>query len=392
MAIKHYIGYDIPAIIEETHNNIYEKMKTTRKSIYNNIKLRNCPSKTCMDDTIIKGMVNRFNFDTYPAYPGTNNTETRDSIVRVIKVGTATSLECQLEIYTRTEFFTDVLYSPLSQDTKFYMRNYRFNLIPTSTNCKFKVTPFTTNDISNNRMDIANDAYALECPPAPQPCSSSITQSSSASYTWVTDEYKSPIINCNINLSTDPVLMLIKNMYNNMVIFTKNGINYYNTIHKITKSFSPRPNILEFKVTTQRVYWDNNYSIAYYTGKPNDPVEVSFLIVKWPEGTSYEVETGYYWKDVNLNFVDTPATSTTIIGGVAKSGNYTMCTPTIEEFFFPDLVFTANGIYKPKPDSSLSKVNLPYLANDGLTAVGQQQTKRFTCNPATCINTDGTAL
>jgi hypothetical protein len=390
-ALKNYIGYDIPGIITNTTTNILNNMKTTRKSIYSNISLRGCPSKTCMDDTIIKAMVNRYNFDTYPSYPAKQNSQIKDSIIRVTKVGMASSVECQLELYLRTDFFTDILYSPLPQDTKFYMRNYKFNLQTTNdpSKCKFKVKPFTIEDISKNTMDIQNDAYSLECPPAPEPCPSAITQSSSASYSWVTTDYNSPMISCNINEENDPILMLITNMYNNIVIYTKNGVTYHNTINKITKSFSATPNILEFKITTQRVYWDNNYNTAYYTGKPTDPIEDSFLVVKWPEGTSYEVETGYYWKDYDGNFVNTPSTGISIVGGIATSGNYKMCTPIIEEFFFPDLIFTSNGMYKEKPDGSQVEVILPYLANDGLTGVDPQQNKRFECNPNNCINSDG---
>lgn len=399
-AVQNYIGYDIPGIITNTTKNIATRLANTRKSIFRNTKLRHCPSKTCMDDTLINAMVNRYNFDAYPKYPSNQNTQVRNSIIRVTKAGTATSVDCQLEIYLRTDFFTDILYNPLPQDTKFYMRNYKFKLIPISTNCKFKVTPFTVDDISKNTMDIGDDAYSLECPPPPasstskpDKCSSSITTSSSADYKWVTNDHISPMIRCNIDVLTDPIRMLVINMYNSIVIIPpKNGIPYYNTVNKITKSFTAAPNVLEFKITTKRVYWDNNYNIPYYTGKVNDPDEDAFLVVKWPEETSYEVETGYYWKDITGNFVDKPTAPTTIIGGVAKSGNYTMSTPTIEEFYFPDLVFKSDGIYRPKSDGSLDKVILPYLANDGLTGVDQRQTKRFTCNPVTCINADGSAL
>ena len=391
-ALKNYIGYDIPGIITNTTTNILNNMKATRTSVHSNIKLRECPSKTCMDDTIIKAMINRYNFDTYVSYPAKQNTQIKDSIIRVTKVGMASSVECQLELYLRSDFFSDILYNPLPQDTKFYMRNYKFRLLTTPTKCKFKVTPFTREDISKNTMDIQKDAYSLECPPAPESCPSAITQSSSASYSWVTTDYGSPMIRCDINNTKDPILMLVTNMYNNIVIYTKNGTKYYNHINSITKSFSATPNIVELKITTQRVYWDDNYNTAYYTGKSGDPIEDSFLVVKWPEETSYEVETGYYWKDYDGNFVDTPTTDISIVGGIAKSGNYTMCTPIIEEFFFPDLTFTSNGMYKVNPDGSQVEVFLPYLANDGLTGVDPRQTKRFICNPTNCIKSDGSAV
>jgi hypothetical protein len=338
-----------------------------------------------MNDTILTALINRYNFDAYPSYPPKSNTVTKNSIVRVTKVGTSTPLECQAELYLRSDFFTDFLYMPLPQDTQFYLRNYVFNLIETPTPCTFKVKAFSNDDIAKSRMDISGDAFALECPTADN-CPSAITRSSSASFNWATTDYEETMIRCNIRNISHPIIQLIKNIYNSTVIFTKAGTRYYNTINTIDGVFNATPNILEFKVTTQRVYWDDDYNIAYYTGNPNDPdnIEVAYLIVTWPEGTSYEVETGYYWLDSTGTFVESPSSGVSIINGSARSGTLRMGTPTIQEFFYPDLTFTATSVFKKNPDGTQTQVYLPYLANFGLIAADPRQTAKFICKKADC--------
>ena len=409
-AIRNYLGYNIGNIIKSTTTDILNRFQGIRESLYKDAVLYKCPSKTCMDDTIIKAMINRYNYDNYPVYPSNQNTVTKKTIVRVTKVGTSTPKECQVELYLRTDFFVDFLYNPLTQDTKYYMHNYVFNLIDTPTPCKFKVKPFTQIDIAENRMDISGDAFSLKCPPAPEVCPSIITKSSPASYSFATDDYNEVMIRCNITNADDSVLKTVKNIYNTTVIFTKLNVKYYNTILTITKVFNAKPNILEFKISAKRVYWDDEYNVEYYTGDTADNVEESYLKVVWPEGTSYEVETGYYWKDSRDVFVEAPvlvegftellnttkyytakdSTGVSIkapilyVNGVAKCGNLTMATPTIEEIFYPDLTFTNTKIFRKNLDGSTTEVYLPYLANDGLTPVDSRQTRKYTCNPTNC--------
>ena len=408
-AIRNFLGYNIADAVKSTTIDILRKFQGVRESLYKEASLFNCPSKTCMDDTIIKAMVNRYNYDNYPAYPPNQNTVTKNTIIRVTKVGTSTPRECQVELYLRTDFFVDFLYNPLTQDTKYYMHNYAFKLIETSRPCTFKVKPFTEIDIKENRMDISGDAFALNCPPAPEECPSIITNSSSASYSWVKEDYKEVMIRCDITNENDPVLQTVKNIYDKIAIITKSNTNYFNSILRVTKVFNAKPNILEFKISAKRVHWDNDYNIIYYTGDTSDNVEDSYLKVVWPEGTSYEVETGYYWKDSAGIFVEAPSliegfsalidttkyyaakdstgvmikAPITYVNGMTKCGSLTMATPTIEEIFYPDLTFTNTEIFRTISGVQ-TKVFLPYLANDGLTPVDTRQTRKYTCNPVNC--------
>ena len=124
--------------------------------------------------------------------------------------------------------------------------------------------------------------------------------------------------------------------------------------------------------------------MEYYTGDTTDNIEESYLKVVWPEGTSYEVETGYYWKDSTGVFVEAPTSNISYVNGIAKSGNLTMATPTIEEIFYPDLMFTNTKIFRKNLDGGTTEVFLPYLANDGLTPVDLRQTRKYTCKPSDC--------
>jgi hypothetical protein len=383
-AIRNYLGYNIASIVKSTTTDILNRLQGVRESLYRDGTLFKCPSKTCMDDTIIKAMINRYNYDNYPVYPPNQNTVTKKTIIRVTKVGTSTPKQCQVELYLRTDFFVDFLYNPLTEDINYYMHNYVFNLIETSTQCKFKVKPFTKIDIDENRMDISGDAFSLKCPAPPATCPSIITNSSSASYKFVTEDYNEVMIRCDITDANNPVLQTVKNIYDTTVIFTKLNTKYYNKILTVTRVFNAKPNILEFKVSCKRVYWDDTYNIAYYTGDSSDNIEESYLKVVWPEDTSYEVETGYYWKDSAGVFVEAPTSNISYVNGVAKSGNLTMATPIIEEIFYPDLIFTNTNIFRKDSNGEMTEVFLPYLANDGLTPVDSRQTRKYRCNPANC--------
>jgi len=383
-----YIGYNIDGILNTTTSSMLATIDSLRTSLYTNASLKSCPSKTCMDDTVIRAMVNRYNFDAYPRYPPKQNTVIKNTIVRVTKVGTATPTSCQMELYLRTDFFTDFLYTALPTDTQYFMRDFAFNLLATSTPCIFKVKPFSPYDVSEATMDISGDAFTLKCPPAPTRCPSVIGPQSSASYTWATRDYPETMIPCSLS-DTDPVLQYIKTIYNTTPVFTKSGVPYYNTINKVTRVFSAMPNIIELKATTKRVYWDDEYSAEYYTGKPGDEPEESYIIATWPEGTGYEVETGYYWKDLTGAFVEAPTTGIIIVSGVSTatvtisnngvttSKNVSMCRPTIQDLFYPDLTFTATATYKTNADDTKTQVYLPYLANDGLIPIGSRQAPRY---------------
>jgi hypothetical protein len=377
-AMSKYIGYDIPATVNNSTTNMLNTVNTLRASLYSNKNLKSCPDKTCMDRTVMTAMINRYNFDAYPTYPPRQNTVTKNTIVRVRKTGTATSTSCEMQLYVRTDFFTDFLYTPLARDTQYFMRDFAFKLIATPTRCTFKVRPFTPTDISEATMDISGNAFSLDCPVAPATCPS-VLRGNLASF--ANNDYKEAMIPCVLSNSNDPVLQYIKTIYNTTPIFTKSGTGYYNTINKVTRVFNAMPNVIELKVTTKRVYWDSAYSTAYYTGTTTDTVEESYIIATWPEGTEYEVETGYYWKDSTGAFVDKPTTTVSIEAGISKAtvNNkiITMCRPTLQEIFYPDLTFTATAISKTNLDGSLTPVFLPYLANDGLIGLESAQKPRY---------------
>ena len=408
-AMRKYIGFDIPGILQESTSDSLTLIQDLRRELYKKTNLFGCSSKTCMNNEIIDAMVNRFNFDNYPVYPPKQNSCIQNTIVRVTKVGTASPTLCQVELYVRTDFFKDFLYNPEDKDTNYFLHNYRFNLFPTTTECKYKVQPFTQYDISENRMDISGDAFTLHCELGDNQCSSIVRDPK-----FTNIDTDAMMVHCNITDQDDQVMKLVKNIYNSTVVFTKvvNGVTtkYYNTIKTITKVFNARPNILEFKIRTSRVFWDDMFNKPYYVGDTADDVQDSYLIATWAEGTGYEVETGYYWKDSTGAFVNATGSTPTGIGSASKVISpdttnpttviYTLSRPTLQEIFFPDLNFVGSVIYQnhydgtPKtyPDGKRVEVRLPYLANDGLIGVLTTQAKRYRCMNSNCLDSDGTAL
>jgi hypothetical protein len=365
-SIKNYMGYDIPNITNTLTTNTLTTMQTLRKSLAGSASLKYCPSKSCMDNTVISAMINRYNFDNYPPYPAKQNTVTKNTIIRVTKVGTATPVTCQAELYLRTDFFVDFLYKPLPEDTQYFIHNYAFNLLADqATPCKFKVKPFTRYDISYNTMDISGDAFTLACPSNICP-PGIITRGK-----WLSDYKESMIPSSTSKIAQTPttityndaILEVITRMYNTTPIFTKAGTNYNNKITNVTRVFNAMPNIIELKVKTIRVYWDIPYNIPYYIGDTADDIQESYIIACWPEGTDYEVETGYFWKDDTGAFVPSPnseywksSTPVLVVNGKGKStvtltvNNVdttkviTMCSPG----FWKD----STGGYVPPPSST----------------------------------------
>ena len=90
----------------------------------------------------------------------------------------------------------------------------------------------------------------------------------------------------------------------------------------------------------------------------------------------------------------TPTSNISVVGvnatGILRGSENTlqtvrMCTPTLQEIFYPDLTFTATTITSTNPhNNSQREVFLPYLANDGLIPVAARQTKRYNCEPTDC--------
>lgn len=492
--IRNYIGYDITRITDNVTNETLTAMQKLRESLLTNNTLKYCndiAKNTCKSDTLLTSMLNRYNFDNYPVYPpGIDvNTVRIKRIIRVTKAGTATPTTCHVELYSREEFFADFLYSPMQQDISYRIHAYAFKIIPNqSTPCIFKVQPFSQYDISKNTMDITEDAFSLK-----------LSSADVDALKWNTNDYREVKIPCDITQTSgrypnftynDPVLRYIVSIYNAVpVVRTKTDPNanppvvattYGNTITSVTKAFNAMPNIIELKVTTTRVYYDEQFNAVYYTGNTADDVESSYIIACWPEGTSYEVETGYYWKDSYGNFVAdptnpaqttwNPAVGTTITvtypNGVPtckvipKSGNtpqdITMCPPgfwkdstgsfvmppasntwhnidssdlqvsspiiypnnatdpltasvikrkgdpsqtislsrsaEVQEIYYPDLIFRPEGVFKNNSSGGV-RVYLPYLANDGLTAIDTTlQKPLYKCNPVNCKDESGGAL
>jgi hypothetical protein len=365
--MKNYIGINIPNMLNTTTRTSLNIVKNLRSSIYENASLEGCATMTCRNDTtllnvdktnndLLKRMINRFNFDNWPPYsptgsilvngkaiysPQNNTVRNKTTIVGINKAGTATKIQCHLEVIVKVEFFIDFLYTPLPTDTQYYLRAYQFDLNKTWVPCKFTVKPFSILDLSNNVMDLSGDLYAF--------------QDSRSQLTGDLTTGKYPEVQIDSKTDTAIEIKIIA-LYNSTKVFEIKSKSYFNTLHKITKIFNAAPNILEFKIKCSHVYLDSDYNIAYYTGNNENRRDESYLVATWAEGKDYQVETGFYYKKDG-------AFCSSITEGA------TMCTPTIREIYFPDLKFKNNKIYSKLLDGSESEIRLPYIANDGLTSV-----------------------
>jgi hypothetical protein len=125
---------------------------------------------------------------------------------------------------------------------------------------------------------------------------------------------------------------------------------------KVLEWFNPAPNICEYKMNIQHVYFDLDY--GYYYSLPDatqlssrDVVsfppgnfsasdEPSYIVAKWVPVTDYDIETGI----LKLN------------------------RPLVDEFFYPDLSLRDGKFYRTA--ASTTPLNLPYLASQGLSGAG----------------------
>jgi hypothetical protein len=382
--MEQYIGRNIPNILDATTETSLNTVRNLRAKIYEKATLQGCPTMTCSNDTTLSGfdktnndllkrMINRFNFDNWPPYsptgsiivdgrtiysPQNNTVLSKTTIVGINKAGTATKLQCHLQAIVKVEFFIDFLYTPEPTDVQYYLRAYQFDLNPTSMPCKYTIKPFSILDLSNNVMDLSGDLYAL------QDSKSQLTGD------WSTANKSEVQIAIKINdrKNIDPIEIMIRSLYNSVEIFKIGSKSYTNKLHKITKVFNAAPNILEFKIECSHVYLDGDYNVAYYTGANADSPDESYLVATWPEGSRYEVETGFYYKKNGIFYNSTEQGAT-------------MCIPTIEEIYFPDLNFKDNKIYKILPNKTEIQICLPYIANDDLTPVNTAlQKAKYLCS------------
>ena len=187
-----------------------------------------------------------------------------------------------------------------------------------ATQCNYTVKPFTRADLSANIMDISSNAYGI------------MSDASVLSpYIYV----PSPSMpDPNIPCFNTAVLDKVRAVYNGINIAPPGTGVKTNTLVSIQRGFNPLPNVCEYSATVDHVFYDKDYK-KFYTVKGS----TTYLRATWSTagtgGSRYEVDTGVY------------------------SG-----TPTVEEFFPPQLTITATSVSQTlQTGVTQTNIQLPYL-------------------------------
>jgi len=308
-----------------------------------------CPQTKCNDPYVLQKILNRFNFDNYPRYPGGQYESDKTSIIQFRKAGISGPTQCQVELVKRIKTYKDLLYEDIDITVPYNgasLQQWTFDFVPGTSPCKFTVKDISGADLSGNKMDITANPYAIQ-----SPISNVIDLVQQPVYDPITGQqiqlfsYQEPMINCG-----DPeILNNIITMYNAINVARPRdsalGIKQFNKIpssNKFMISFNPRPNICEYKVHAIHKYYDENYD-WYYTvpeiPKKGNPIfsdnDYTFIIAEWLTGSQYDIETG--------NLLD-------------KKPN------SIKEVHLADLKLIQGKFYM---EDGTGPVDLPYIAGIG---------------------------
>jgi len=329
-------------------------------------QLQACPPLKCGDTYMLQKIINRYNFEAYPPYPtpdkyvsGPQYGAQERSILEFRRAGIASRTRCHVELIEAINTYDDFLYDAAPQNRRTYLRQYKFDI--NGDNCtNVSVAPLTLTDISKNHMDISGDPYGIDSDVSiVNPTGQVIldpnqgSQAAAVKPTYFT--YKSPTVNC-----MDPaILAQVQAAYERRDVSSPNvapAQPAFNRMVSVLEWFNPAPNICEYKMNIQHTYFDADYGY-YYTLPQSTQIsgartvtfsqavfgladEASYIVAKWVPDWDYDIESG----------------------AVVKGK------PVVDEYFYPDLTLKGNNFFRT-PTSGVA-LNLPYLAGEGLSAVG----------------------
>lgn len=386
--------------VVNTTQTVSVNAKNATKVIYDNTtliqELQACPALKCNDPYLLQKILNRYNFQTSPAYPDPSKYEVgaqygaqERRIIEFRRAGIASPTRCHVELIEGINTYDDFLYDAKPESRRTYVQKYQFDI--TGNSCgNIGITPLTPDNIAKNVMNIKGDPYGIDSDntvvnPKGQSLINPAVGSSSAQGSVGTFSYTSPVVNC-----MDPaVLSKVQLAYEKCDVSSSNVSPRkpaFNRMIKVLEWFNPAPNICEYKMNIQHVYFDLDY--GYYYSLPDatqnssrDVVsfapatfsaddEPSFIVAKWLPDTDYDIESGI----LKLN------------------------RPVVDEYFYPDLSLRDGKFYRTA--TSTTPLNLPYLASEGLSGSGSSnpngvdystQQKRFQTASYNFVAQDQTA-
>ena len=366
------LGLDVVNTIDK----VSKSAKDTATTVFNNsVQIQNlkaCDGRvTCRDPYILKKILNRYNFQTSPAYPDPSKYETSPQynaqarkIVEFRRAGIASPTSCHVEFIENINTYDDLLYEAKPENRRAFLRQYKFDI--GGDNCEnIFIEPVSSTDIQAGKMNIQGDPYGIDSDKtAVNPTGQAIVgpmdgSSGVASYF----NYDSPVVNC----VAPEVLAKIQLEYERRDVSSPNVLPRqpaFNRMISVLQWFNPAPNICEYKMNIQHVYFDADY--GYYYSVPaadqkrgtgvntvtfNRTTEfsrddtASYIVAKWVPDTDYDIETG-----------------------VLKQNK-----PIVDEYFYPDLSLRDGKFYRTA--TSTIPLNLPYLSGEGLSGRGSSNPK-----------------
>jgi hypothetical protein len=259
--------------------------------------------------------------------------------------------------------YDDLLYAAKPENRRAFLRQYKFDI--GGDNCEtIFIEPVPLKDIQAGKMNIEGDPYGIDSDKtAVNPTGQAIIgpmDGSSAAATYF--NYDSPVVNC----VAPEVLAKVQLEYEKRDVSSPNVTPRwpaFNRIISVLEWFNPAPNICEYKMNIQHVYFDADY--GYYYSVPaadqrrgtgvntvtfnpatfsRDDTQ-SYIVAKWVPDTDYDIETG-----------------------VLKQNS-----PILDEYFYPDLSLRDGKFYRDA--TSTVPLNLPYLSGEGLSGRGSSNPK-----------------
>jgi hypothetical protein len=232
-------------------NRIYETILTAQFLAHAdpNCKLR------CNDTSVIQSIIDRYHADNYPA---TQYGVQRAKMVEIRRAGTYTSNQCQIEFVERVDtyknFISSIIFSSDASDpdaqfnTKYYLRQYQFEMAEVQGECAQNMVPISNLVIENkiNSLDISGNGLAIM---------------SDSSIIPKIDSDKFSYVGKNIDCTNNYILNAVQSKYNNTARFLTT--NNFNSIQSFSTGFNQRANVCEYNVKTKR--WFKARNNKYYS-------------------------------------------------------------------------------------------------------------------------------
>jgi len=257
-ALLNYLNIDVNNILSNAtvavNRQVINVYNTVMTAQYLTHPDPTCKLK-CSDSNVVQAIIDRYYADNYPV---SQYGVQRAQMMEIRRVGTYTSTQCQIEFIERIDnyknFISSVIFSSdasnpdAKYNTKYYLRQYQFDMVPEQGECAHNMVPIT-NLVGSNalyRLDISGNGLAIMSD------SSVVSKSQSDLYSYTGKD---------IDCANTNVLNAVVNKYNAVPAFY--NTNKFNTIKNISTVFNRRTNICEYNATATK-WFKSRINNSYY--------------------------------------------------------------------------------------------------------------------------------